>query len=86
MSRIASPAKPNYFSGPVLIAAGEFGFVNCGGNCKSTFNQGIANKIFLGTNTLKTYIHPGSGHALNFHKNATGLYSVITDFLTENGF
>ncbi|KAL8678865.1 MAG: hypothetical protein Q9186_004800 [Xanthomendoza sp. 1 TL-2023] len=86
MSRIASPAKPNYFSGPVLIAAGEFGFVNCGGNCESTFNQGIASKIFLGTNTLKTYIHPGSGHALNFHKNATGLYSVITDFLTENGF
>jgi hypothetical protein len=30
-------------------------------------------------------MHPGASHNINLHKNATGAYKVITDFLGENG-
>ncbi|KAL8689135.1 MAG: hypothetical protein Q9218_005120, partial [Villophora microphyllina] len=74
LSRVATPFPPNNFSGPVLIAAGEYGFITCGGDCPSTFSENIAQTIFQGTQNLETYVHPGSGQSLNFHKNATGFY------------
>ncbi|KAL8854306.1 MAG: hypothetical protein Q9221_000792 [Calogaya cf. arnoldii] len=86
MSRLASPAKPNNFPGPVLFAAGEYSFRACDGHCENTFRPSMAKELFLGTERLETYIHPGSGHALNFHTNATGLYGVIANFLEQNGF
>ena len=31
------------------------------------------------------YLHPDASHNFNFHRNATGAYKVITDFLVSNG-
>ncbi|KAL8684525.1 MAG: hypothetical protein Q9218_008253 [Villophora microphyllina] len=86
LSRVATPFPPNNFPGPVLIAAGEYGFITCGGDCPSTFQENIAQTIFQGTQNLETYIHPGSGQSLNFHKNATGFYGIVADFLERHGF
>ena len=68
------------------FAAGEYSFRACDGHCENTFRPSMAKELFLGTERLETYIHPGSGRALNFHTNATGLYGVIANFLEQNGF
>ncbi|KAI9687994.1 MAG: hypothetical protein M1820_010356 [Bogoriella megaspora] len=71
------------FKGKVLVTTGEFDFPACGGECKSTYQGGVADLLFSGTKP-ETYIHPGAGHGVNFAANATGFFGRIVAFLDGN--
>lgn len=74
------------FEGPVLVTSGEFDIAVCGGECYSTFEQQNLTALFPKSRLLEGYVHPGAGHGINFGKNATGFYTVITEFLDKSGF
>ena len=76
-------AAPEY-KGKVLVTTGEFDFIVCSGECKSTFNEGAYKGVFNGTKDVEGYVHPGSGHGVNFNANATGFYNVIGEFLDKS--
>ncbi|KAF2799866.1 alpha/beta-hydrolase [Melanomma pulvis-pyrius CBS 109.77] len=78
--QLSAPA----FKGKVLVTTGEFDFLVCGGECKSTYAANGANQVFSGAEVVETYLHPGAGHGINFAANATGFYNVITSFLDRN--
>jgi hypothetical protein len=58
-------------------------YIICDGECRGIFEE-PARTIFRNTKTFVPYLHPQASHNLNFHFNATGAYSVITDFLDKN--
>jgi hypothetical protein len=71
------------FKGKVLIASGQYDLL-CGGDCYSTFKDGLQKLIWSGATKLEMYVHPGSGHGVNFNRNATGMYEVVVNFLDDN--
>ena len=63
---------------------GEYDFIVCGGYCPGVIDQ-PARSYFPSSKAFRSYIQPGTGHGLNFHKNATAGYGVIAPFLKQNG-
>jgi hypothetical protein len=61
-----------------------FDFVVCNGLCPGVV-EGPAGLFFGGSKKLETYFQPVTGHGINFHKNATGAYKVMTNFLKQGG-
>ena len=60
----------------------------CGGACPATGSPNDVEKVgaaFPAAKAFQAYVHPDSGHALNFHYNATGTYKVIQGFLRAQG-
>jgi len=77
--------QADVFVWQVLILNGEYDRGNCGGNCTGIL-QGPAMEVFPEANPpVDTYVHPGSGHGVNFNVNATGAYGVIFDFIKKTG-
>ncbi|KFY47811.1 hypothetical protein V496_10433 [Pseudogymnoascus sp. VKM F-4515 (FW-2607)] len=72
------------FTGPALVLNGEYDFIACGGYCPGVLEP-AARGVFRNSKSFLAYTQPGTGHGLNFHRNATGGYSVMTDFLRSNG-
>ena len=72
------------FTGKVMITTGEHDLLACGGECYSTFETGLQAYVFPAATALKTYVHPGSGHGINFARNATGFFGEIVGFLDSN--
>ncbi|KAF2727034.1 alpha/beta-hydrolase [Polyplosphaeria fusca] len=72
------------YNGSVLLTAGEYDILACGGNCYPRFEYGVQNKTFPVAKPLETYIHPGAGHGVNFANNATGFYATVIDFVNRN--
>ncbi|KAK2813287.1 hypothetical protein FQN50_000601 [Emmonsiellopsis sp. PD_5] len=72
------------FTGPVMIITGEFDFLVCAGYCPGELEE-PGKKLFKGSRDFQPYVQPGAGHGMNFHKNATGGYRVIMEFLGRNG-
>ncbi|MCJ1400308.1 hypothetical protein MMC11_003513 [Xylographa trunciseda] len=72
------------FTGPVLLISGENDFIFCDGYCTDVIDD-PSSEIFSASKNFKAYIQPGTGHGMNFHKNATGYFGVVTGFLAENG-
>lgn len=73
------------FTGPVLVVSGEFDFFACAGYCAGFLEDNLT-PLYSGAKTLEIAIHPDSGHSINYNKNATGAFNVITSFLKNNGF
>ncbi|KAL3462455.1 Alpha/Beta hydrolase protein [Aspergillus heterothallicus] len=81
---LANPA-PNY-KGPLLFALAEYDFGVCAGNCTGSYDlDAIKSDMFTAASDVKVHIQPGSGHALTMHRNATGHYQAIFDYLGEKG-
>ncbi|KAF2118209.1 Alpha/Beta hydrolase protein [Lophiotrema nucula] len=72
------------YKGKVLVTTGEFDFIVCSGECKSTFKEEAYKGVFNGTKDVEGYVHPGAGHGVNFGANATGFYDVIGEFLDKS--
>ncbi|KAF2122265.1 Alpha/Beta hydrolase protein [Lophiotrema nucula] len=75
-------ASPKY-KGKVLIAAGEYDLILCGGYCADRFKYGVQKDVFPGAK-IETYLHPSAGHGLNFAANASVFYDRIIDFVDRN--
>ncbi|KAI9673741.1 MAG: hypothetical protein M1829_003978 [Trizodia sp. TS-e1964] len=84
ISLLAVRFQAPLFSGPVLIITGEKDFIFCASDCKGDVLSRPAASYFSGAKEFATYVQPGAGHGLNFAKNATGAYAVITDFVARN--
>lgn len=72
------------FKGPVLLITGEYDFIFCNGYCTDVLDS-PADLIFGASKKFKSYVQPNMGHGMNLHKNATGYFGVVTDFLGANG-
>ncbi|TGO23205.1 hypothetical protein BPAE_0140g00110 [Botrytis paeoniae] len=72
------------FKSPVLVMAGEYDYINCGGNCQGILGPS-AREAFPNSKGFQSHIQPGAAHSLNLAYNATGGYQVIVDFLKKNG-
>lgn len=73
------------FTGPVLVVTGEYDFFACAGYCPGFLEENLT-PLYSGAKTLEIAIHPDCGHSINYNKNATGAFNVITNFLQKNGF
>ena len=71
-------------SDPALHITGEKDYIVCDGSCRGIFEE-PAKTIYKNAKPLQLNIHPGASHHINFHANATGAFTVITDFLANNG-
>ncbi|KAK2769561.1 hypothetical protein FQN52_005204 [Onygenales sp. PD_12] len=71
------------FTGPVMIITGEFDFLVCAGYCPGELEE-PGKALFKGSRDFEPYVQPGAGHGLALHKNATGGYRVMTEFLQRN--
>jgi hypothetical protein len=47
--------------------------------------QTSAQKVFVASKNLVTYLQPETSHGMNFHYNAAGYFQVVIDFLNDNG-
>ncbi|KAF7902578.1 hypothetical protein EAF00_002481 [Botryotinia globosa] len=72
------------FKSPVLVMAGEYDYINCGGNCQGILRPS-AREAFPNSKGFQSHVQPGAAHSLNLAYNATGGYQVIVDFLKKNG-
>jgi len=79
-----NPVATN-FTGPVLVVTGEDDLFACAGHCPPGYLEGNLGPFFSGSKNFEIAIHPVCGHSINFNKNATGAYGVITGFLEKNG-
>ena len=49
----------------------------------NTIEAGAA--AFPNARTFQAYLHPETGHAMNYHINATGYHEVVQQFLGDQG-
>jgi hypothetical protein len=63
--------------------AAESDLIFCGGNCHGIVDgpNSTASKAFGAAKPFEVYIQPKTGHGMNIHHNATGMYSVVQNFL-----
>ncbi|KAL2835380.1 Alpha/Beta hydrolase protein [Aspergillus pseudoustus] len=81
---LANPA-PNY-KGPLLFALAEYDFGVCAGNCTGSYDlDAIKSDMFPSASNVEVHIQDGSGHALTMHRNATGHYRAIFNYLARKG-
>jgi pimeloyl-ACP methyl ester carboxylesterase len=78
-------ADAGNFTGPVLVVTGEYDFFACAGRCDGFLENNLT-PLYSGASSLEIAIHPDSGHSINYNKNATGAYQVITNFLQSHDF
>ncbi|KAH6961971.1 Alpha/Beta hydrolase protein [Ilyonectria sp. MPI-CAGE-AT-0026] len=71
------------FKGAALAITGKNDYIVCDGECEGIFEE-PARTIWRNAK-FTPYLHPNSSHNFNFHRNATGAYGVITNFLESNG-
>ena len=57
-------------------------YIVCDGYCPGIFDE-PASTYYRNAKPFVPYLHPNTSHNFNFHKNATGAYGVITDFLDK---
>jgi len=69
---------------PALHITGEKDYIVCDGYCPGVYEE-PAKTLYKNAKPLQMVLHPGASHHINFHKNATGAFGVITDFLSNNG-
>ena len=72
------------YKGPALVISGEFDYILCGGYCPGELSASF-DPLFTESKGFETYVQPAAGHGLNFHKNATGAFGVIFEYLEKNG-
>lgn len=69
---------------PALHLTGELDYIVCDGYCPGVIEE-PAKKNYANAKPLQVSVHPGASHHINFHRNATGAFKVITEFLEKNG-
>lgn len=69
---------------PALHITGELDYIVADGTTKGVIDH-PAREIYKNAKPLQISVHPGASHHLNFAKNATGAFEVITNFLGQNG-
>lgn len=68
---------------PALHITGELDYIVCDGYCPGVYDQ-PSKTYYKNAKPLQLSIHPGASHHINFAKNATGAFNVITSFLDKN--
>jgi len=53
----------------------------CAGNCTSILEPAAVD--FPVSRKFATYLQPNTGHGLNQHRNASGFYDVVMEFLKD---
>lgn len=69
---------------PALHITGELDYIVADGTTKDVIDH-PAKELYKNAKPLQISVHPGASHHLNFARNATGAFEVITSFLDRNG-
>ncbi|KAF2256696.1 alpha/beta-hydrolase [Trematosphaeria pertusa] len=69
------------YKGSVLLAAGKYDVLLCGGDCADTFEGGVQDMVYPSASKIEPYVQPGAGHGGNFGTTALELYKTIVEFL-----
>lgn len=89
---LGSLPMSNDYTGPVMVIDGDSDLPYCGFDCLAT--GGAADSLAamvkdnfpnVGDEDFESYIHPNTGHGINFHYNATAAYVVWLDWLGRKG-
>lgn len=89
---LGSLPMSNDYTGPVMVIDGDSDLPYCGFDCLAT--GGAADSLAamvkdnfpnVGGEDFESYIHPNTGHGINFHYNATAAYVVWLDWLGQKG-
>ncbi|MCJ1446737.1 MAG: hypothetical protein MMC23_007243 [Stictis urceolatum] len=83
LTLLSGPQNVDKYHGPALLMSGEVDYIFCDGFCPGIFEEPA--KTIYKNAKLQLAIHPGTSHNINLHKNATGAYEVVMDFLKSNG-
>lgn len=83
LTLLAGPQDASRYTGPALHLTGTDDYIFCDGFCPGIFDE-PAKSVYRNAK-LQLTLHPGASHNINFHRNATGAYKVITDFLESSG-
>ncbi|KAK4556212.1 hypothetical protein LTR86_006909 [Recurvomyces mirabilis] len=73
------------FKGAVQFFAAEFDELVCDGDCKDNHDPAVLQVVYPHGEAVEVYLQPGAGHGLTLHRNATGGYGVMLDFLGKYG-
>ncbi|OQO10704.1 hypothetical protein B0A48_04004 [Cryoendolithus antarcticus] len=68
------------FTGAALAITAETDYIVCDGYCPGVFDE-PAKTYYKNAKPFVAYLQPEASHHLNFHRNATGAFEVITSFL-----
>ena len=72
------------FRGPVQFVVGEFDFLDCGGDCKGTFDPAMIESLYPKATDVDIYIQEGTGHGLTMHRKADLGYKATLDWLDQH--
>ena len=68
------------------MVAGEHDYPACAGDCNGSYNlTEIKAHYFPRAKDVQLHIHPGAGHALPLHYNATAHFDVMFKYLRDHG-
>ncbi|KAK5701511.1 hypothetical protein LTR97_004326 [Elasticomyces elasticus] len=82
LTTTAGPQDTSNYTGPALQLNGKTDYIMCDGYCPGVFEQ-PAQTYYRNARPFVQHLHPESGHQFMFHRNATGAFGVITDFLDK---
>ncbi|KAK3669329.1 hypothetical protein LTR78_010791 [Recurvomyces mirabilis] len=73
------------FKGAVEFFAAEFDELVCDGDCRNDYDPAVLQVVYPHAEAVEVYLQPGAGHGLTLHRNASGGYGVMLDFLGKHG-
>lgn len=85
LTLLSGPQDTSKFNKPVLVITGDVDYIMCDGWCYGGIFDEPAKTIYWNAKPLSLVLQPGTSHNINFRKNATAAYKVITDFMGGNG-
>lgn len=80
------PKVAEEYRGPVMVVTGEYDAIFCGGDCYNTGGEAesipaMVKGQFPVVRVFECLVQPGTGHALNVHRNSSAAYVAIQRFL-----
>ncbi|GAB1320930.1 AB hydrolase-1 domain-containing protein [Madurella fahalii] len=73
------------FRGPVQFLVGEFDYPTCDGDCRTLYDENLAQGMFPAASNIFPYLQPNTGHALTLASNASAGFEVMLQYLDSQG-
>ncbi|KAL8830100.1 MAG: hypothetical protein Q9191_001624 [Dirinaria sp. TL-2023a] len=85
LSQVLTPGPAKGFKGPLQFVLAQFDYAVCAGDCSDAVNTEALKKLYPDARKIDTFMQPGTGHGLPFHKGANLGYQASLEWLNKNG-
>ncbi|KIW54240.1 hypothetical protein PV05_06610 [Exophiala xenobiotica] len=82
---VAASSSVLGYSGPLLYFLAEYDMLICHGDCNNAWDPQTVQQFVPHASPMDIHIQPKTGHGIPLHKNATAGFSVVADWLGQNG-